>query len=561
MTNELRPEESIRLFFEQFRQNLIKIRDELPTANPAQRAHLLLGQLREFEKMFVEMEGLRERSDVGAVSLSVLRRISDFKSFLKWIVEEQQLANLAGFYHRTRQRAWERFAGEGQMPELEPYEWLIKGSLARREEDGLIHYFVFAFSELRLVASFLTPDVSQSENIQNLLWYVAKVAPVYFGSPMNRPRGRLQSNADLIAHDPNFLNMLALVEKAAVTDVSILLEGESGTGKEMIANFIHQRSPRHKKAMIAVNCAAIPAGLIESELFGHEKGAFTGAYARQVGRIEEADGGTLFLDEIGEMELPMQAKLLRFLQLHEFHRVGGKQKLSVDVRIVAATNRHLKQGVSEGLFREDLYYRLSVMPFRMPPLRERPFDIAPLVRFFLKKYGQSFGVPNPEMDPLVIQVLSAYDFPGNVRELENLVQNMLVTSQGQIISIDNLPDSIRGLEPRGRPVFESPARVQRFRLTKKQMKKFSLPFSRSVSGAPVESELRWFKNVPRTNLDLKEMKAMIQDYSNTMTLALEKRFLDKLLSEAEGSMPKAAKMAGINRTLLYKMIERTKEQP
>lgn len=360
----------------------------------------------------------------------------------------------------------------------------------------------------------------------------------------------------MIARDSRFLNLLAMVEKAAVTDVSIMLEGESGTGKEVIANFIHQRSPRHRKALIAVNCAAIPAGLIESELFGHEKGAFTGAYARQVGRIEEADGGTLFLDEIGEMELPMQSKLLRFLQLHEFHRVGGKQKVTVDVRIVAATNRNLRQQVADGQFREDLYYRLSVMPFQVPPLRERPFDVAPLTQFFLHKYAKSFGLSIPEIDPMVLQLLASHDFPGNVRELENLVQNMLVTSQGEMIRPEHLPDTIRGLEPKGQVVPQHPSRRQRFRLTRHTAKTFKLPLRK---GRQVVNASPWQNQVPQTNRELKELKALIQNYAAELTCDLERRFLEHLLERAGGSMPQAAKLAGINRTLLYKMLERTKQ--
>lgn len=557
MANDSRGDASIRLFFDQFRKSLVKIRDDLPTANPVQRAHIMLGQLHQFEKMVQEFH---RSSDHGseAVSLSVLRRISDFRSFLEWIVDEQSIAPILGLYYRTRQRDWECFKGSKQLPPDEPFEWLIKGALARRDDEGLIHYFVFAYSELRLVITFAADDLGAVENAQDLCWFVAKVMPVYLGGPMHSTTSRLRVKGGLVAKDPHFLSVLGLVERAAKTDVSIMLEGESGTGKELIANFIHERSPRQKQPLVAVNCAAIPSGLIESELFGHEKGAFTGAYARQAGRIEEANGGTLFLDEIGEMELPMQSKLLRFLQLHEFHRVGGKQKISVDVRIVAATNRNLKQQVAENQFREDLYYRLSVMPFRVPPLRERAFDIAPLTRFFIEKYTASFGLPMPELDPMVVQLLAAYDYPGNVRELENLVQNMLVTSQGKTITASHLPDAIRGLEPTGERVFESPLKRQRFKLTSLAARRFQLPIvSREPSAEP--SLAVWRQQTPETNAELKDMKSMIQDYASELTLDLERRFLDRLLDRADGSMPVASKMAGINRTLLYKMIERTKE--
>lgn len=268
----------------------------------------------------------------------------------------------------------------------------------------------------------------------------------------------------LIARDPVFLEQLAEIEQAAQKDITILLEGESGTGKEVLAQYIHTGSPRADKPLITVNCAAIPAGLIESELFGHEKGSFTNAVNRHIGSVEAASGGTLFLDEIGEMEISMQAKLLRFLQLHEFHRVGGRAKISVDVRVIAATNRDLKEEVKKGNFREDLYYRLSVMPFHVPPLRERVDDIAPLARFFINKYSTEFRTGPMEIDDYVFQLLAAYEFPGNVRELENMVQKILITAKERITAAD-LPRELRNLEPKGEAVTDERGQVRKWRVS------------------------------------------------------------------------------------------------
>jgi len=320
-------------------------------------------------------------------------------------------------------------------------------------------------------------------------------------------------------------------------------------------------STQSSAAIVPVNCAAIPPGLIESELFGHEKGAFTGAHQRTIGYLEKAQGGTLFLDEIGEIDLAMQAKLLRFIQLGELHRVGGRQKISVDVRIVAATNRDLKQRVKEGQFREDLYYRLSVAPFTVPPLRERVNDIYPLTRYFLEKYAGNYNIPVPEVDGKVYQVLAAYDFPGNVRELENIVQNLLAINQGEKITPAHLPPDLQLLEPESRPVVDKGGlpRVWRKRRSYAHRINFSLA---PPTQPPVERagpEQPWQNLTPRDNEDLKRAKQEIQDYARDETLALERRFLKELLDQVEGSMPQASKISKINRTLLYKMLERTKE--
>jgi transcriptional regulator with GAF, ATPase, and Fis domain len=216
-----------------------------------------------------------------------------------------------------------------------------------------------------------------------------------------------------------------------------LISGETGTGKELIARAIHSNSKRRDRPLIKVNCAALPTGLVESELFGHEKGAFTGAISRRIGRFELADGGTIFLDEIGEIPLEVQVKLLRVLQEREFDRVGGgKSPISVDVRVIAATNRDLLSAVREKTFREDLYYRLNVFPLRLPPLRERKSDIPLLAHFLVKKYATSIGKSIARISAEALVRLDAYDWPGNVRELENIIERAVILAPGPVLDID-----------------------------------------------------------------------------------------------------------------------------
>jgi DNA-binding NtrC family response regulator len=235
-----------------------------------------------------------------------------------------------------------------------------------------------------------------------------------------------------------------VVEDVARSNATVLITGESGTGKELVARAIHNRSPRQDKLFVALNCAAIPENLLESELFGHEKGSFTGAVERQLGKFEIASGGTLFLDEVGSLPLPMQAKLLRALQEKEIERIGSSRPLPVDVRIIAATNADLKTETKERKFREDLYYRLNVIPLHLPPLRERPEDVPLLAEHFLHKYDHEFGKKIKGFKPDVLPLLSAYDWPGNVRELENLIERLVVLTRTPLIGTDKLPPEIKG---------------------------------------------------------------------------------------------------------------------
>ncbi len=240
----------------------------------------------------------------------------------------------------------------------------------------------------------------------------------------------------IIGHSSGLRQSLALAEKVAPSNTNCLLLGESGVGKELFAQYLHQRSPRTRNAMVSINCASIPHELMESELFGHERGAFTGAVVKKVGLVEVADGGTIFLDEIGELPPHLQPKLLRVIQNHEFFRVGGSRLLKSDIRVVCATNRDLKAGIREGWFREDLYYRLAVFPIEIPPLRKRMEDLAPLVTWIFEKHGH--GPPDPEL----LSLLETYDWPGNVRELENLLERAFILSQGAPLTRRHFPEDL-----------------------------------------------------------------------------------------------------------------------
>jgi formate hydrogenlyase transcriptional activator len=241
---------------------------------------------------------------------------------------------------------------------------------------------------------------------------------------------------EIVGRSRELRKVLQSVEQVAPTGSSVLISGETGTGKELIARAIHQLSKRKERALIKVNCAALPAGLIESELFGHEKGAFTGATHKRVGRFELADGGTLFLDEVGDLPQDLQVKLLRVLQEQEFERVGGTQTIKVDVRVIAATNRALSKGVKEGRFRSDLYYRLNVFPILLPALRERAEDIPLLAKYFVNKYMRRIGKRFEGIDQATVDWLVAYSWPGNIRELENIIERAVILSKEPILRVE-----------------------------------------------------------------------------------------------------------------------------
>jgi Nif-specific regulatory protein len=276
------------------------------------------------------------------------------------------------------------------------------------------------------------------ENVQHVQWLEGENQRLHRESSLEH---------NMIGESPRMREVFRFLEKIAPTDATVLVRGESGTGKELVAHAIHTNSSRAEKPFVAINCAVLAETLLESELFGHEKGAFTGAVAQKRGRLEVADGGTLFLDEVGELTPATQAKLLRVLQERQFERVGGTRTISVDVRIVAATNRNLEESIAAGTFRQDLYYRLNVISLTLPPLRERREDIPLLAYYFIAKYSKKCKRLVTGMSPEARNCLMAYDWPGNVRELENAIERAVVLGNTDVIMPDDLPELLLATSP------------------------------------------------------------------------------------------------------------------
>ena len=318
---------------------------------------------------------------------------------------------------------------------------------------------------------------------------------------------------ELFGSSPAFSQVLDRVHQIAPTSTTVLITGETGTGKELVARRLHSHSARSAKPFVALNCSAVPSALLESELFGYERGAFTGAVDRKIGLFEAADGGTLFLDEIGELPLELQSKLLRVLQEGEIRRLGSTSDQTVDVRIVAATNRSLRAMVREGTFREDLFYRLNIVPIELPPLRERRADIPVLVAALLSRLAQRHGKAEPRLAAEAMNCLLAYDFPGNIRELENALERGVVLSRDALITAADLPPEIHGEGDSG--------------------------------GVP--------SAVPCNNDELKEAKRLAREQAQ---LAVERRFIESILGTTSGNVTQAAARAGMNRSLLQQMMAR-----
>jgi two-component system nitrogen regulation response regulator NtrX len=254
----------------------------------------------------------------------------------------------------------------------------------------------------------------------------------------------MESKYEIVGDSPALREVLESVKRAAPTNATVLLLGESGAGKELVARTIHRNSPRAGQRFIQVNCAAIPEELIESELFGHEKGSFTGATEKQIGKFEQADRGTIFLDEIGDMSPKTQAKVLRVLQEQEVERLGSARTIKVDVRVIAATNKNLEEAITRGEFREDLYFRLNVIPIVVPPLRDRKGDIPALVQHFAKRLSDEHNLKPKRFDPRALETLQRYRWRGNIRELRNTVERVLIMAAGDVVRVDDLPQDIRG---------------------------------------------------------------------------------------------------------------------
>lgn len=317
----------------------------------------------------------------------------------------------------------------------------------------------------------------------------------------------------IIGQSPRMQEIFAIIDKVANTPSTVLLTGESGTGKELVASALHENSGRKAKPFIKVNCAAIPKDLMESEFFGYEQGAFTGAVSSKPGRFELADGGTLFLDEIAEIPAAMQVKLLRALQESEFERVGGVRTIRVDVRVVAATNRELAREIEAGNFREDLFYRLNVVPIALPPLQDRRGDVPLLVEFFIEKYNKRLTKNVTGVDPRAMEALAGYDWPGNIRELENVIERMLLFSESPIIDYGDLPEDVRKATPHGaKPV----------------------PRAAETPAAPALEQLE-------------SGSTSMKDIVRQATVEIEKDLIVKALDETRGNVTRAASLLGISR--------------
>ncbi len=257
----------------------------------------------------------------------------------------------------------------------------------------------------------------------------------------NQPTTKMVESRSLIYRSEVMANLMKMIDRVASSTANILIMGESGTGKELIARSVHEKSMRRSRPFVAINCGALRETLLESELFGHEKGSFTGAYTRKIGLAEAANGGTLFLDEIGELSAGIQAKLLRFIQEGEIYRVGGKDPIKIDIRLISATNRDLETEVKRGGFREDLYYRINTIVVDVPPLRRRKEDIPILLQHFLQK-GDKVGVLDKEFDAEALEFMMKYEWPGNVRELQNVCERLMILTEGHRIMPSDLPENI-----------------------------------------------------------------------------------------------------------------------
>jgi len=282
-----------------------------------------------------------------------------------------------------------------------------------------------------------------------------------------------ESFEGILGGSPKMRPVFDLIRKVATTDASVLILGESGTGKEMVARAVHNKSERHKEPFVAINCGAIPENLLESELFGHERGAFTGAHIQREGRIETANGGTLFLDEIGEMPAALQVKLLRFLQEQTFERVGGREEIHVNVRVIAATNADLHEHMADGTFREDLFYRLAVVQILLPPLRERENDILLLAKLFLQRFATDAGKLELAFDTDALRALNKHPWPGNVRELENSVRRAVIMTEGKRVTAHDLELNGNGIKINGAVTMKDAREVVERQMVQQALRKYS----------------------------------------------------------------------------------------
>jgi PAS domain S-box-containing protein len=399
----------------------IDVTEQVRLMDALRKSEEELRQMLDFAPQLVGVYGPnRERLHINRIALDYLGL---------GLEEWRQTSERSAFVHpddRARDRDYfDRAFSAGSAYELE---------LRLRKGDGTYRWFLTRFNPVR----------DDNGNIRR--WYVANTDI----DDRKRAEERLKEEnvalreeidrasmfEEIVGTSPALQTVLSRISKVAPTDSTVLITGETGTGKELVARAIHRRSNRASRAFVSVNCAAIPRDLIASELFGHEKGAFTGAVQRRIGRFELAEGGTIFLDEVGELSADTQVALLRVLQEREIERVGGRQPIHVDVRVIAATNRDLKTAVASGNFREDLYYRINVFPLKVPPLRERRNDIPLLVEYFIDRYARKAGKSVRSVDKKTLQLLQSYPWPGNIRELQNIIERSVIVCETEIFTVD-----------------------------------------------------------------------------------------------------------------------------
>lgn len=372
------------------------------------------------------LAGARVAEQRAQVSAQLLRLIADFVPFQSGVILVGRSVEDVEAQFVDGAMVWERLVADGpvEMDGLVAVPFYAHGALA----GALVLRGAGAgpMPVLSAIASLATAALESAREVERLREDVAAL------------EGKLRGNGGILGHSAAIGKLLERIEKVAPRETTVLIQGESGTGKELVARLLHRGSGRAEGPFAAINCAAISESLLESELFGHEKGAFTGAVAQTKGKLEAAAGGTLFLDEVGELALPLQAKLLRVLQEREFERVGSTRAIKVDLRIIAATNREL---TAPG-FRLDLYHRLNVVTLRTPALRERREDIAKLAAHFLEQFGEQCNRRELRLSPEALRCLEAHDWPGNVRELENAIEHAVVLGEGNVVQPSDLPESV-----------------------------------------------------------------------------------------------------------------------
>ncbi len=374
---------------------------------------------------------------------------------------------------------------------------------------------------------YLLKPLQDKELVNHLAaaWRISRdmnVPTVYEKDDGERPADHI------VGHSPGMHEVFKLIGLLAARDVNVLITGESGTGKELVAKALYQHSRRKDKAFLAVNCAAIPETLLESELFGHDKGAFTGADTRRIGKFEQCDGGTLFLDEIGDLPLATQAKLLRVLQDGSFQRLGSAETVHSDVRILAATNQPLDTLIAERRFRQDLYYRLKVTSIELPPLRDREVDVVLLAHHFVRRFNAQFGTNIQRFAPDVLPALLSYPWPGNVRELENVIKASLVVARGNVFLFDFLPEAVRSSS------YRSPVPT--------------------ASAPPVEAEQPQAEPLRRACRRLLAHKPFHGQIHRQVIQLAEREVIRACLEETSGQLASAARLLGITRTTLRKKM-------